>query len=251
VHAPFSNGERMRNTIIFIFLFLFLTMAPGDAASEVIVDDMVASLGVKIMLRAETKGFFFRKGGELVEFFVEGKSLGKNLSGGDGVAFKEFIPQRAGLLRVEVTSGNDRDNGALYVAKRGAQVVLIDIEGSLTEKPLMDRAKPGSADAVKRINESFPVIFLRTNILTMKAGRMWLQKQGFPPGPVLSWKGGDVFQELKDIGIRIKAVIGTPDVIKSAKTSTSFFFSFDPVAEGESVDDWEKIEKKLRPSSRR
>ncbi len=49
-------------------------------------------------------GKLFSKGGELVEFFVDRESIGKTLSGGDGVAFKAFIPAKTGLHQIRVNS---------------------------------------------------------------------------------------------------------------------------------------------------
>ncbi len=71
---------------------MFALLSPADALAEVVVQDMVSPVGREVMLRAETKGGFFSKGGALVEFFVDGKSVGKNLSGGDGLAYLQFCP---------------------------------------------------------------------------------------------------------------------------------------------------------------
>ena len=77
----------MRGLEVFIGLAILFCVFPATALSRVTVYDTVVIEGQKVMLRAETSGILFRKGGELVEFCIDGKSIGKTLSGGDGVAF--------------------------------------------------------------------------------------------------------------------------------------------------------------------
>ena len=167
---------------------------------------MVAPVGREVMLRAETKSGFFSKGGTLVEFFIDGKSAGKKLSGGDGVAYLPFVPARTGLHKIKVQSEGDRDEGLLLVVKGSTQLVLIDVEGSLRE-PSSFALKPrsGSVQAVKKINRTYPVVFLWTGFIGLGATKSWLKENGFPEAPLLSWSRGEVFEamgerHLKDQG---------------------------------------------------
>ena len=79
--------------ILFTFLFFLF---PAAIFSEVIVQDMIAPKGKEIMLSVEIRGKLFIKGGEVVEIFVDGRPLGRSLSGGDGFAFKQFTPLKTG-----------------------------------------------------------------------------------------------------------------------------------------------------------
>ncbi|MFH1703456.1 MAG: hypothetical protein ABIB41_08530 [Nitrospirota bacterium] len=58
-----------------IFIILF-SISPAKAFPDIIIRDIVVPAGKEVMLRAEVKGKLFRKGGELIEFFVNGKSIG-------------------------------------------------------------------------------------------------------------------------------------------------------------------------------
>src|SRR4030042_6926262 len=98
----------MRILITLIFCILLLYLFPSIVLSDVIVSDMIALRGKEVMLRAETRGKLFPRGGEVVESFVDGKSIGKSLSGGDGFAFRQFTPQKTGLYQITVKSGKDK-----------------------------------------------------------------------------------------------------------------------------------------------
>jgi hypothetical protein len=91
----------MKIVSVFIIFFIHLIMVPV-ALSEISVYDIVTISGRAVMLRAETKAGFFAEGGSLVEFFINGRSIGKNLSGGDGIAFKPFVPVREGTYKLRV-----------------------------------------------------------------------------------------------------------------------------------------------------
>jgi hypothetical protein len=79
--------------------------APGAVSAEVFVHDAVAFSREEILIKAETKKGYFAKGGQVVEFSVNGKSIGSVLSGGDGVAYKIFKTGRTGMYTVTVKSG--------------------------------------------------------------------------------------------------------------------------------------------------
>ncbi|HKZ56501.1 MAG TPA: hypothetical protein VJ024_02245, partial [Thermodesulfovibrionales bacterium] len=83
----------MKALITLISIIVFF-ISPTKAFPDIIIHDIVVPAGKEVMLRAEVKGKLFRKGGELIEFFVNGKSIGKSLSGGDGFAYKQFIPKK-------------------------------------------------------------------------------------------------------------------------------------------------------------
>ena len=83
----------MRILFAFILSAPLFGICPDAALSRVFVYDDVALKGREVMLRAETRGMFFSRGGEIVEFIVDGRSIGKNLSGRDGFAVKDSSRQ--------------------------------------------------------------------------------------------------------------------------------------------------------------
>ncbi|HUH66378.1 MAG TPA: hypothetical protein VLZ07_08090, partial [Syntrophales bacterium] len=64
--------------------------------------------------------------------------------------------------------------------------------------------------------------------------------------PILPWGQGDVFSEIKERDLQIKAIIGGPDVIESAQEYKPLAFSFDSMEDAEVVENWKEIEKKLK-----
>ena len=235
----------MRFFLAFILSAALFGVYPDAALSRVLVYDDVALKGHEVMLRAETRGVLFSKGGEVVEFTVDGRSIGKNLSGTDGFAVKEFIPARTGLYKINVKSGEDKDSGLLLALERKTRIVFIDVGDSLLEGPF-EAEKPGSSKAVTRIHKKFPIVYLIRGLLSVESVRFWLKKNNFPVAPILPWGQGDVFSEIKERDLQIKAIIGGPDVIESAREYKPLAFSFDSMEDAEVVENWKEIEKKLK-----
>ncbi|HAM49632.1 MAG TPA: hypothetical protein DCP92_02645 [Nitrospiraceae bacterium] len=219
---------------------------PSKALPEVIVQDTIAIKGEDVVLAAETRGRFFKRGGEVVEFFVDRRSLGKVLSGGDGVAFKTFLPKKASLYRIAVKAGQDEGHGLLLSLEKGSRIVFVDVEASLMEELFSGKSKQGSQAAVRDIQRRFPVVFLQTGPLSAKQVKEWLKEHGFIKSPLLPWKQGAVFDDMIGKGFRIRAIIGGPDVIESAKGYTTSAFSFEEEENAREVKDWEEIRKTLR-----
>ena len=232
---------KILHAIFSVTAALFFLSSP--AYSEVIISDAICIKNEAVMLKAETKGKIFSKGGKIVEFTVNGKSIGKSLSGGDGVAFKEFRAEKTGLYKVSVVSGKDKDSGLLLSLKKGAEIVFIDVEGSLYILSSKGPSKE-SKKVIRAISRRFPIVYLQTFVVGAKATKKWLKENGFVEAPVLSWKDGNVFQELSKKGLKIKLIIGRPDVIESAKEFRPKAFSFVEVEGAEEVKGWEEIGKK-------
>lgn len=236
----------MRDLAVLIFLVILFCIFPASALPGVIVEDTVVLKGRKIMLRAETKGKLFSKGGEVVEFFVDGKSIGRTLSGGDGVAFKHFIPINTGLHQISVRSGTDEDTGLLLSLKKGACIVFVDIEGSLIEGLFPPEPKQGSQKAIREIHKKFPIVYLRTRFISAKAIKGWLRKHEFIRLPVVPWRQGAIFDEIAEEGLKIKAIIAAPKVIESAREHKPLAFSFEAVEDAEEVAGWEEISGRVK-----
>jgi len=235
----------MRVLVAFIFSIFLLFVFHSSALSDVIVHDIVVPQGEEVMLRAETRGKILSKGGELVEFFVDGKSIGKTLSGGDGFAFRQFTTIKTGLHRITVKSGVGEGNGLLLSLKKGTKIVFVDIEGSLLKGPFSKEPKQGSQKAIKEINRSFPVVFLQTGFIGVKALKAWLKEHKFIELPVIPWKQGAIFEDIRKKRFKIKAIIGSGAVIESAKGYKPLAFSFEGGEDAQEVKDWEEIKKKL------
>jgi hypothetical protein len=236
----------MRVLAVFISLAIVSCVFPADALSRVTVYDTVVLEGQKVMLRAQTSGKLFSKGGELVEFFVDGKSIGKTLSGGDGVAFKEFTSVKTGLHQISVRSDKDEDTGLVLSLKKGSSIVFVDVEGSLIEGLFSWKPKHGSQKAIKEIHKRFPIVYLQTSVVGLRAVKGWIEENEFQRLPVVPWRQGTIFNELAKKDFRIKAIIAGPKVIESAEKYKPLGFSFEASEDAEKVKDWEEITKKFR-----
>ncbi len=230
-------------SISFIFLCFFF---PETVLSEVIVHDMIAIRGEEVLLKSETKGKLLSKGGKVVEFIVNGKSIGKSLSGGDGFAFKQFKPLKIGKYQITVKSEEEEGKGLLLSLRKGEAILFIDVEGALFEGIFSEKPRKGSKETIINLSGRFPVVSLQTGLLTTKAIKAWLKENGFKDLPVIPCAQGIIFDEIKEKGLRIKAVIGSKSVIESAKKYKPKAFSFEDVEDAEEVKDWGEIGKKLK-----
>ncbi|MHB8772635.1 MAG: hypothetical protein ACYC7J_16700 [Syntrophales bacterium] len=229
-----------------VLLTLLALLAPPEALPQVTVHDAVSPVGREVMLRAETgSGLFGGAGGVLVEFFVDGRRVGKNLSGGDGVAFISFVPRAARLHKLRVEAPGGRAEGLLLAVKGSAGLVLIEVEGGLIERSLTMQPRPGSVEAVKKLSRRYPVVFLGSGFFGAAAMKTLLKERGFPAAPLIP--GGDaVFEALREKRLKIRAVIGKPELVQAAKGYTRRAFSFAAAGEEGAVEDWEEILRKTR-----
>ncbi len=216
------------------------------ASADVYVSDAVAVQGEEVLLKAETRGMLFAQGGELVEFFVDDVSLGKNLSGGDGLAYRQYTASRPGLKTVRAVSRNAEGTGYLLVVRRSAGVVAVDVEGSLIFKGFMFPGRPDSLKALESIAKRYPQIYLQTGETNFKAVRLWLKEYEYADAPLLPWDGGSLFDSLEKKGIKLRAVIGGPAVIESASRHKPQAFSFDAVKGAVRLKSWKDLEAQLK-----
>jgi len=225
---------------------MLIFTSSGPVYADVFVYDTVALSREEILVKAETKKGYFAKGGQLVEFSVNGKSIGSVLSGGDGIAYKIFRTGGAGIYTVTAKWGKDTGRGYIMVLKRGSEIVFVDVEGSLLAAPFAKKPVDISRKAIKKIMDKYPVVYLHFGDVGINAVREWLIRNKFPDSAFLAWKMGDVFAELAKKGFRIKAVIGSQVVIDSSVAYEPMVFSFDDQNSSSHLRKWQEIEKKLR-----
>lgn len=239
-----TRANLLRMEVV-LLLFLLVPVLPSTSRAGVAIHDDVASAGKPVVLRAETRGMLFAEGGRVVEFRVDGKPIGKVLSGGDGVAFKESPPLRAGLHEIAALSGEDSAKGVLLSVKKGTGVVFMDVTGSLFGDLFTRAPREGSVEAVGKIASRLPVVYLSTVSPVAAALKEWLRQKGFPPGPLLDWQGGRVFSETSEKGIKIRGVIGSAQVVESAAPYAARTFSFEGRGAGK-AGSWKEIADSLR-----
>jgi hypothetical protein len=221
-------------------------MMPLPLSADVFVHDQVAVQGEEVRLKAETRGTVFIKGGEIVEFFVDDASLGKNLSGGDGAAYRFYKATRPGLKTIRAVSREMTGTGFLLILKPGAGVVAVDVEGALLLEGFMSPGRPESRKAVEAVAKRYPLIYLQSGETNLKAVRYWLQQNEYADAPLLPWDGGAVFDTLAKKGVRIRAVIGGAAVIESAARHKPETFSFTPLKGTVRLKNWKELGEKLK-----
>jgi len=226
--------------------FLLLILTSGPVYADVFVHDTVALSREEILIKADTKKGYFAKSGQLVEFSVNGKSIGSVLPGGDGIAYKIFKTGRAGIYTVTAKWGKDTGRGYIMVLKKGSAIVFVDVEGSLLAAPFAKKPVDSSRDAIKKIMGKYPVVYLHFGDIGINAVREWLIRNKFPASALLAWKMGDIFAELDKKGFRIKAVIGSQVVIDPSVAYGPVVFSFEEETSSSHLRKWREIEKTLR-----
>jgi hypothetical protein len=232
-----------------LLIFGFLVLPCSRGLGAVIVYDRVTTVGKPVYLKVLTKGRFFADGGRLVEFYIDGKSVGKNLTGGDGYGYRKFIPRRKGIIKVRATSSGESDTGLVLVMKKTEKAVLIDIEGGFKDTFISDIAAGANRQAVRQLLKKYRVIYL-SRYTGIGMARNLLNEMEFPDAPVLQWRGEQTFKALKEKGINLYAIIGSTSVIAAAADRIKKRYTFDQNQKEQTVKDWQEVMERLseRPS---
>ncbi len=225
------------------FLCLFL-LSPSLSHASIIAFDTIVQIGKPVMLKAQTKGRFFPQRGVLVDFYVNEKLIGRTLSGGDGYAFFEYLPGSPGLKKVEAKTADDHDTGSMLVIKRNEKAILIEIEGGLFESLLSNKPRQGNKKAVKSLIKKYRIIYV-TTMLGLSNSKKWLEDKELPSSVVLKYRGSKMFDELKELGLRLYAIIGSPNIMSEAPEYIKKRYSFKKTKKGEKVNDWDEVLKLL------
>lgn len=239
----------LKNKYPSIFLAcVFLVLPATRSLGAVIVYDRVTTVKTPVYLKVLTKGKIFADGGRLVEFYLDDKSLGKNLTGGDGYGYRKYVPRRAGTFKVRATSDGESGNGLVLVMKKSDKAVLIEIEGGFKDAYISDIAAGAARQAVKQLLKKYRVIYLSRNT-GVKMARNWLDEMAFPDAPVLRWRGAQTLSALKEKGIQLYAIIGAAGVIAAAADHVEKRYTFDETKNGQTVNDWHELMTELPKSA--
>ncbi|OGW26205.1 MAG: hypothetical protein A2X59_01830 [Nitrospirae bacterium GWC2_42_7] len=237
-----SNNLRL----FFFSILVFIIVSVSVSFAEVVLYDNIGLTREEITITVETKGRYFSKGGEVVRFVAEGKSIGNALSGGDGFAYRLFTPKKTGITQISVIYGKNRDTGIILSLRKGSSIVFVDVEGSLLSDSFSRKPIEKGREAIQNIIKKYPVVYLHSGTLGTKSIKQWLKKNSFPESAVMSWDNGSLFRDLKEKGFRLKAIIGSQAVIESAAEYKPLALSFDEFEGATHVKDWKEIEKRLK-----
>jgi hypothetical protein len=132
--------------------------------------------------------------------------------------------------------------------KKSEKAVLIEIEGGFKDAFLSDIAAGAGRQAVEELLKKYRVIYLSHNT-GVRLARNWLDEKSFPDAPVLRWRGTQTLKALADKGIQLYAIIGAAGVIADAADHVERRYTFDKTQQGQTVDDWHELMKKLSKSA--
>ena len=231
---------------LLIFGFLILPTARGLGA--VIVYDRVTTVGTPVYLKVLTKGRIFADGGRLVEFYLDDKSFGKNLTGGDGYGYRKYTPRREGIIKVRATSNGESGAGLVLVVKKSEKAILIEIEGGFKDAFISDIAAGANRRAVKQLLKKYRVIYL-SRFTGIRMARNWLDEMEFPDAPVLQWRGEQTINALKEKGVNLYAIIAPASVIAAAADHIEKRYTFDQNQKEQTVKDWQEVMERLSPNA--
>lgn len=185
-------------------------LAEANKSALFIVPDQIGSPGERIFLNVKlmAKSVFFPKpiSGERIEFIVDGNPVGVSLTGGDGVAVKEFIPKREGIykinLRLTGKSGYSADEANMIVAcwKRTISIILIDINTLSSEGFKKPDPIPDAKEVLDKISKGYKIILYASDQdQDLSEMRRWLKDHSFPETPIFSWQQGKIDEEVNNL----------------------------------------------------
>jgi hypothetical protein len=152
---------------------------------------------------------------------------------------------------MKVKSGEESSEGMLLVARRNEKVILLEIEGSLMKSSLLTN-EPGqdSSEVIKKLMDKYRIIYL-TSLLGVELSRKLLSQGKVPPSVILKWKGPELLHELKELHLRLSAVVGSPAIISEASEQIKKRYTFSETDDGVVVKDWKELAEKLEPGKKK
>ncbi len=228
-------------SILFFTLFFYAV-----STAEIMIYDSLGRINEPIVLKAETKGFFFSNGGKLVEFFVNGEPVGKRLSGGDGLAFMEYLPHRTGFIDIQARSGKESDKGLLLVPVKDDPYLLIEIEEVFIKPGIMLKAlsesESESEEDILKLIDKYRVIYV-TTMLGPRYSKKWINEKNLPLSVIYKWSDTDLGEDLKNLDVSIYAVIASPEILAATSSLADKRYTFSDDEEEE--ESWRELLKEL------
>jgi len=231
--------------MLFLMLFLILSL-PLPAHAEPRVHDDLVQPGKMVLLKA-SHGGLLKKGGRMLEFFVDENSLGSTLSGGDAVAYMRYEPKIAGVFDIQVRLAGESASGLLVAASHGSRVLVVDASGVLMDALGKDKTKGRSlndaSSALSEISGRWIIIYAHDMLGSFLDIKGYLSKHEFPRSPVMSMKG--LIKKLLSRGFVVDAVIGSAGVLKAIRQDDIQLIGFDKIEGARRISSWSELEEAL------
>ncbi|HUK57348.1 MAG TPA: hypothetical protein VLY20_11895 [Nitrospiria bacterium] len=194
------------------FISLLLVLVPVDSvyarsSASILVFDQLSrpNRPVRLAVRLVTGVLSLGRrpvSGERIEFLLNDRSLGQALSGGDGMAVKNFYCSKPGLRVVTVrlleNPRYEADAVELYVACRKASdaILLVALSSLQTPPPPQIPFSPASSSAampeavkvLSGLSKRYQLLYFETEDEALIPGtKDWLSRQNFPRAPLFAW----------------------------------------------------------------
>ncbi len=226
-----------------VIIGVFTTFASPSCAA-VIVYDQITTAGTPVRLVFKTKGRFFAQGGKLVDIYLEDKKLNRIMTGGDGYGYFKHTFQNPGYKQLSAASNGYRDSGLILVLKKNEKAILVEAENSFKNAFFSEEEKNAARQALASIAETYKIIYCYT-LAGKQFTKNWLSENDFPQSVVLPWQGAKMLKAWKQKGIHIHVMVGSPAMLAETAGIVENRFSFEETKKGETVKNWNDVQKRL------
>jgi hypothetical protein len=191
------------------FLCLALAVSAGCRSPYLLtVEDCVGRVGEEVRLigKLEYRGLaVFNKGldDRNLSFFLDGRRVDTDDTNHEGYAKAEYEFHRPGAHRLVVAYDADGERKAetaatVFVWQRHDPILIVDVDGTLARtrkryllsfsSPDRSPAMEAAPDVLLALAERFQIVYLSARPREMiPKTHHWLQRNGFPIGPVWTW----------------------------------------------------------------
>ena len=183
----------------------------------------------------------------MVDIYLDNNLLKKILTGGDGYGYLKYTPEQTGLKKIMARSDTATATGLILVMNNNEKAIIVEAEGAFRHTVFSDEIRESSLKAVESLSEKYKIIYLSRFLGKSITGR-WMEKQNFPKSVILRWRGPKTVENLKNKGVQLHAIIGSPNVLSAVTELIENRFSFEQTEDGETVKDWNEILKLLEKS---
>lgn len=172
------------------------------------VEDCVGRVGddVRLIGKLEYRGLaVFNKGldDRDLSFHLDGRRVETDETNGEGYAKAEHEFDRPGVHRLVVAYDKNGDRKAetaatVFVWRERDPILVVDVDGTLartqkrylisTSSPDRSPALEAAPEVLVALSEHFQIVYLTARPREMiSKTHQWLQRNGFPVGPVWTW----------------------------------------------------------------
>lgn len=223
---------------------LFVLAYPTATTAGVLVFDDVTTVGHPLFLRVLTKGRIFPQGGRRFTLRVDNQPAVNGLTGGDGYGYVRHNPLAAGIETVTATSDAVSGTGSILVLEPTARTLFVDMEVLMKRGVRLAEREADGSEALQTLSKTHAVIYL-AGFFEMFAAKKWISLGRFPQSVVLRKSGLQTFEQLRERGVPLYAIIGPKTLISEVAEDFEHRLTFDQAGADVTVSDWQEVLERL------